>query len=336
MIDAHIPVLLSEVIEIFAPQPGQKLLDATVGHGGHASAYLERTTPDGLVVGLDADQQALDFAARRLERFGARFIGLHTNFAHLKDSVSGGGILGEEPSLFHHILFDLGVGSHQLADQNRGFSFRSEGELSMLYGDNSQLPLAQVDCLNRLAQQLGRLPDVIDLIQHLNETDLATVIYVYGEERYSRRIAAALKNQAPNLVTAAVMAEIISNAVPAAYRHHKIHPATRTFQAFRIAVNRELEVLSAALPQALDLLAPDGIIAVISFHSLEDRIVKHFFQRETRQCICPPEKPECVCGHQPQISILTKKPVLPSAKEINSNPRARSAKLRAARKLAPP
>jgi 16S rRNA (cytosine1402-N4)-methyltransferase len=336
MVEAHIPVLLDAVITTLAPKPGHRLLDATVGHGGHARVYLDKTSPNGLVVGLDADNRALEFAQERLKPFADRFIGINANFANLKDSIIGGGILEGEPLLFHHILFDLGVGSHQLADPYRGFSFRSEGPLSMLYGTPAVLPPAQVDCLNHLEHRLNRLPDALDLIQSLEAEDLATVIYTYGEEKYSRRIAQVLKKDFSPALSAQTVAEKITEVVPASYRRMKIHPATRTFQALRIAVNRELESLSAALPQALDLLLPNGILAVISFHSLEDRIVKHFFQRESRNCLCPPQVPECVCHHQAQVEILTKKPVMATAKENSVNPRARSAKLRAVRKLESP
>ena len=336
MVAIHVPVLLDEVMSVFAPEANDRLLDATVGHGGHASAYLDQTSPTGLVVGLDADERALAFAKQRLERYGERFIGINANFANLKDSVTGGGIHLEKPLLFHHILFDLGVGSHQLSDHERGFSFQSQGELTMLYGTPSSLPPAQVDCLNRLEKRLNRLPDVLDLIQYLHTEDLATVIYVYGEERYSRRIASALKDKSKVFTSPAQVAEAIEQAVPGDYRRGRIHAATRTFQAFRIAVNRELEVLSVALPQAVELLATDGVVAVISFHSLEDRIVKHYFRRESRDCICPPQVMECNCGHRATLDPVTRKPLTPQPKEVSANPRARSAKLRAARRLPPP
>ncbi len=330
----HIPVLLAEVMEYLAPAPGDVLLDATVGHGGHARAFLEATAPDGRVVGLDADPAAVEQAGTNLADWGGR-VQLHTvNFSQLKDSRDGGGIVqGEgQPSQYTHILFDLGIGSHQLADDERGFSFQSVQGLGMRYG-NGTLPPSQFAAVNQLEERLGRYPDVPDLLAQLATDDLADIIYGYGEERFSRRIAAAIQAE-PLPQTGAELAQRISENVPGAYAHGRIHPATRTFQALRLAVNRELEALTVALPQAVALLSPLGKIAVISFHSLEDRIVKHFFKKLATKCVCPPEQPICTCGGKATLRLLTKRPVRASEDEVVKNPRARSAKLRIAQKIA--
>lgn len=364
----HIPVLLAEVMEYLAPAPGDVLLDATVGHGGHARAFLEATAPDGRVVGLDADPAAIEQASANLVAYGGR-VQLHTvNFSQLKDSADGGGIVPPsaqhqsaelrrgfedsgstdssvgsrgEPrvaseakwgSVYTHILFDLGIGSHQLADDERGFSFQSVQGLGMRYG-NGTLPPSQFAAVNQLEERLGRYPDVPDLLAQLETDDLADIIYGYGEERFSRRIAAAIQAE-PLPQTGAELAQRISENVPGAYAHGRIHPATRTFQALRLAVNRELEALTVALPQAVALLSPLGKIAVISFHSLEDRIVKHFFKKLATKCVCPPEQPVCTCGGTATLQLLTKRPVRASEEEVARNPRARSAKLRIAQRIA--
>lgn len=316
---AHIPVVVQEVLQLFSPQPGDCLLDATVGHGGHAQAYLEATSPDGTVIGLDADEQALTVARQRLMKYGARVRLIHANFGELNDALKRGGMVEEGERSFHamsphHILFDLGLGSHQLSDSARGFSFTSSGPLRMAYGELKALPPAHVQALNALERHLGYLPDVSELLTGLSVRDFAHVIRFYGEERYAEAVAHALKRSLP-ITTSEELARVIAEAVPQGYEHGRIHPATRTFQALRLAVNRELETLEAALPEALALLPGSGVIAVISFHSLEDRIVKNFFRT-----------------HRDELEVLTKKPLRASEAEIKQNPRSRSAKLRAARK----
>lgn len=308
---SHVPVLVAEVLAHAAPGPKDRLLDATLGHGGHAAAWLDGA-PGTTVVGFEADPEAVAVAQQQLAPYGERVTYVNRNFASLKDSIIGGGILPE----FTHVLFDLGIGSHQLADTQRGFSFQSGATLTMRYGDQTNLPDAQLASLNHLSRRLNELPDVPELLAYLSADELADVIWTYGEERYSRRIARALK-EAPLPATAQEAADRVARAVPAVYRHGRLHPATRTFQALRLAVNHELEALSAALPQALELLAPSGTLLVISFHSLEDRIVKRFM------------KDRAASG---QLAILTKKPVTPTEIEINRNPRARSAKLRVSRR----
>ncbi len=313
----HTPVLVEEVLALFKPESGNRLLDATVGHAGHAKAYLAATAPDGAVLGLDADPAAVERARERLIPFGQRATILNGHFAYLKDSIQGGGILEKKSSSqFTHILFDLGIGSHQLGDAERGFSFTSHTSLSMRYGTADYLPSAQLESLNKLERRIGYLPDVPDLLNGLSATELAEVLYVYGEERLRGRIAKALKER-PYPTTGVEVAERVSSAVPGVYRRGRLHPATRTFQALRLAVNRELESLSIALPQAYKLLAPGGILAVISFHSLEDRIVKQSFRR---------------FAATQEAAILTKKPLTASETERRGNPRSRSAKLRALQK----
>lgn len=326
----HIPVLVAEIMAAFAPGDGDRLLDATIGLGGHAAAYLAASAPGGTVVGLDADPQALTVAHRRLARFGERVRLVAGNFSHLKDSLPGGGIL---PPLFNHILFDLGVGSHQLDDPARGFSFSSSRGLKMRYGADELLPPAQLASLNILAARIGRLPDVADVLAGLSAEELADVLRTYGEERYARRIARELAARPTVPDSAQALAAVVAAAVPAGYERGRLHPATRTFLGLRLAVNHELEALSAALPQALDLLAPGGKIAVISWHSLEDRIVKNFFRDQARLCTCPPTHAECTCRRQASLERITHRVVRPSEAEIAKNPRARSARLRMARKV---
>lgn len=333
----HQPVLLEEVMNIFNPKSGDRLLDTTLGNGGHAKAYLERSAPAGKVVGLDADVDALAQAQAVLAEYKERVTYIHTNFSLLKDSLDGGGILTREsgvPPLFNHVLFDLGIGSHQLADPVRGFSFSSPGTLSMRYGD-TPLPPSSLAFLNDLERRLGYAPDVEEMLRYLRPDELQHVLHSFGEERYAKQIANALK-ASPLPRTARQLAERIQSAVPAAYVHGRIHPATRTFQALRLGVNRELEALRVALPQAIEVVGPGGIVAVISFHSLEDRIVKQFLREAARICKCPAEQPECTCNRTPTVKLLTKRPIVPTEAEIKANPRARSAHLRAAEVLRSP
>lgn len=315
----HTPVLVTEVLEIFSPQPGNCLLDATLGHGGHTQAYLEATNPNGTVIGFDADPEALAVARETLKKYGGRVKFVNQNFSHLNDAVKWGGMVAEGSSFTHappnHILFDLGLGSHQLADQERGFSFTSTGPLTMAYGNLEGLPDSHLDSVNALQKHLGLFPDAEDLLAGLSAADLAELIRQFGEERYAERVAGAIKRHLP-LMSAKDVAEVIAEALPGNYEHGRIHPATRTLQALRLAVNRELETLEAALPQAVGLLAAGGVVAVISFHSLEDRIVKNFFR-----------------SRKGELEILAKKPMRASQAEIRGNPRARSAKLRAAKKI---
>jgi 16S rRNA (cytosine1402-N4)-methyltransferase len=297
----HKPVLLKSVINILQPGPGGIYLDGTVGAGGHAAAILDASAPDGRLWGLDRDEAALQLAARNLARFGERVHLLHANFDRL-------GAMRLPP--VDGLLLDLGVSSMQLAQPERGFSFQADGPLDM-----------------RLDQTAGR--PAADLVNKLPEAELADLIYRYGEERHSRRIARAIVRARP-LESTLELAELVARAMPPRARPGKIHPATRTFQALRIATNDELGALERALPQAVKALRPGGRLAVITFHSLEDRIVKHYLRREAQDCLCPPGLPACVCGHRAALKLLTKRPLTADEAEQKENPRARSAKLRAA------
>lgn len=302
---AHVPVLVREVMELLAPRPGDTLLDATIGHGGHAKAYLEAA--DGTrVIGIDADAVALEHAGKQLAAYKDRVRLTHGIFANLGELIGSATVT--------HALFDLGIGSHQLADDTRGFSFRSKAPLAMLYGTGQGLPVSNHQAIAWIEKRIGHTPDAGEVIAYAREEELADIIWKYGEERFSRRIARAIKHT-DKIQTAEQLAGIIAAAVPGSYEHGRIHPATRTFQALRIVVNRELESLEMALPQATGILEDSGKLVVISFHSLEDRLVKQFMRSEDT------------------LEVLTKKPVRASKEEQHINPRARSAKLRVAQKL---
>jgi 16S rRNA (cytosine1402-N4)-methyltransferase len=301
----HVPVLTDEVAEGLQITPGGCYVDATLGAGGHAARILHASSPGGTLLGLDADAQAVAFAREALSQFGDRATLVVSNFRHLGTVAAAHGFEAVDG-----ILMDLGLSSRQLADPGRGFSFSSDGPLDMRLNAGQEMTAA-------------------DLVNRLPETELADLIYRYGEERLSRRIARAIVAARP-IRTTGKLAEVVAGVV--GYRQ-RIHPATRTFQALRIAVNDELQALADALPQARDLLKPGGHLAVISFHSLEDRLVKEFFRTESRDCICPPELPVCVCHHQATLAVVTRKPVQPRAGEVERNPRSRSARLRVARAL---
>lgn len=301
----HVPVLYKEVLAWLQPRPDGRYIDATLGGGGHARGILAASAPNGRLLGLDADPEAIAFARDILRPFGERVVLKAANARHLEAIAPPLGF-----SQVDGVLLDLGLSSRQLADAERGFSFSQDGPLDM-----------------RLNSSQGQ--NAADLVNHLPETELADLLWRYGEERHSRRIARAIVAGRP-LTTTGQLADLVVQTVG---RREKIHPATRTFQALRIAVNDELEALDQALPQARDLLRPGGRLAVIAFHSLEDRLVKRFYQRESRDCLCPPEVLVCVCEHQATLRVLTSKPVRPTADEIARNPRSRSARLRVAERL---
>ncbi len=313
----HIPVLCDKVIEFLKPKAAGIYVDGTVGLGGHSSAILNASAPNGRVIGIDLDPEALVIAKRRLHAFGDRCCLINGNFAEMS-------ILLEERSIcaVDGVLLDLGVSSLQLDTPHRGFSFNHTGPLDMRMGPGRKLDDAQE--VSRTAMQV------------INDSPRDTLVHIfrrYGEERFARRIANRIvkaRQQLP-ITTTTHFAEIVKGAVP--QKTSKIHPATRVFQALRIHVNRELENLEAGLDVAISLLKPGGHLCVISFHSLEDRIVKRRFQRCATACICPPKTPVCICDHEPSLQILTKRPIVPDVSAVAHNPRARSAKLRAARKL---
>ncbi len=290
----HVPVLREEVLALLQPRPGGHYLDATVGLGGHAEAVLQASAPDGILLGIDRDGEALALARQRLEPFGSRVRLLQGRFENLHE------LLGAEEG-FDGVVFDLGASSLQLDAAERGFSFGREGPLDMRMDRGTGMTAA-------------------DLVERLSEVELADVIFRWGEERWSRRIARAIveaRRQAP-IRTTAVLAEVVAKAIPRRAWPRRIHPATRTFQAVRIAVNDELSGLAPALDSAVGLLCPRGRLVAISFHSLEDRIVKQTWRRLE------------AAG---RARILTKRPITPGDAEVGSNPRARSAKLRAVERL---
>ncbi len=304
-IKEHVPVLYDEVLAGLQVRPGGSYIDGTVGAGGHAAGILRASEPDGTLLGLDADPDAVAFARDRLRPFGSRATLRAGNFRQMASFAQAEGVSGVDG-----ILLDLGLSSRQLAAGERGFSFSQEGPLDMRMDPSSRTTAAS-------------------LVNSLPEEELADVLWRYGEEHRSRRIARAIVAARP--VTSTVqLAAIVARS---AGRGQKIHPATRTFQALRIAVNDELQALAEVLPQARDLLQRRGRLAIISFHSLEDRMVKQFFQQESRDCICPPELPICSCGHKASLLVVNRKPIRPSDSEVERNPRSRSARLRIAERL---
>ena len=302
----HQPVLYHEVLDALAPKNGGAYIDGTLGAGGHAEGILIASAPHGKLLGLDLDPEALAYANQRLKLYQGRLIIRQASYQSIP-------VLLNEVNwpLVDGILLDLGVSSIQIDRPHRGFSFMEDGPLDM-----------------RFNQDQGK--SAADLVNNLSESDLADIIWQFGEERYARQITSAIIKARPFHSTKA-LADHIRNASKG--KKSRIHPATRTFQALRIATNQELMVLSSSLPGLLNSLAPGGILAVISFHSLEDRIIKQFFQTESSDCICPSEQPVCTCSHQAVINVLTKKPIRPKTQEIEYNPRARSARLRIAEKI---
>ena len=302
----HTPALYQPVLTALNLHAGGHYIDGTVGAGGHAAGILERSSPDGRLLGLDRDPNALELAEIRLEPFGDRVSLHHASYTVMHEEASA---LGWDR--VDAILLDLGLSSMQLEDPKRGFSFRIDGPLDMRFDPGEDF-----------------MAD--ELVNHMPQDELADVIKRYGEDPRARAIAEAIVQARP-LKTTSQLAEVIASK--AATKRKGIHPATRTFQALRIAVNDELDTLKAGLEIAVGLLSPRGRIAVISFHSLEDRIVKRFFRRESQDCICPPEQLICRCEHVATLRVLTKRPIRAESDEISHNPRARSARLRVAERL---
>jgi 16S rRNA (cytosine1402-N4)-methyltransferase len=302
----HHPVLLREALAALRVRPGGVYIDCTVGAGGHARAILEASAPDGRLLGLDLDPSAITLAQRALEPFQDRALLVRGNFARLKEVASASGFPPVDG-----ILFDLGISSLQLDSPQRGFSFQHDAPLDMRMDPHQALTAAH-------------------LVNELSEEDLAGLLFKYGQERKSRRIARLIVSHRP-ITSTGQLAHLAELALGRG--QGRIHPATRTFLALRIAVNQELENLSQGLAQAVGLLRPEGRLVVISFHSLEDGLVKDFLRRESSQCICPPHLPQCVCGHTPSLRTITRLPAVPSEEEIRHNPRSRSAKMRVAERL---
>jgi 16S rRNA (cytosine1402-N4)-methyltransferase len=309
----HLPVMPVEVLGTLAPAPGSLQIDATVGGGGHTERILEAANPDGRVLGLDADQAAIDRVALRLAAYGDRLVLRQANFRQLAEVAPMAGFDAVDGA-----LFDLGLSSFQLADRQRGFGFRTGGPLDMRFDTSRGVPASE-------------------LLATLDADELAALFRRYGEEPSAWKIAKAIvaaRSTAP-VETAEDLAQLVETVSPGNPRQRRrIHPATRVFQALRIAVNEELDALAEGLAAAVDLLRPGGRLVVLSYHSLEDRIVKRFFNAERRGCTCPPEAPVCVCGRSPRLRLVTRPSMTPTAEEVEANPRARSARLRAAERLA--
>jgi 16S rRNA (cytosine1402-N4)-methyltransferase len=307
-VPVHVPVLLDEVVAGLQPRPGGRFVDCTIGPGGHAAAILERISPSGRLLGIDADPNAIKISKDRFSNYGEAVTLVNDNFVNL-DAIC-------KEYLFHPvdgILFDLGVSSLQLDTAERGFSFHLDAPLDMRFSPEQGLTAS-------------------DIVNRFSEQELAKLIERYGEERHSRRIARYIAQNRP-ITTTAELAQLVEQASVASSRRSRIHPATRTFMALRIAVNSELQNLELALKQTPDLLRPGGRLTVISYHSLEDRIVKQFMRYAASSCVCPPGTIICRCGHAPTLKLISRKVIKPASLEIESNPRSRSARLRIAERL---
>jgi len=302
----HIPVMVPEILKYLEVSSGGRYIDCTLGEGGHTKSLLEASNPGGEVLGIDADHEAIEVSKNRLEEYGERFIYDNSNFKNIKKIAMKSKFVP-----CHGILFDLGVSSLQLDKESRGFSFRRKAPLDMRFSINQTLT----------AQ---------DVLNTFSESEISDILYQYGEERQSRKIAKLIIENRP-LSNADELSDLIKKNIR--QTNYKINPSTKTFQALRIYINEELNSLSQALEQSLEILGVGGRMAVISYHSLEDRIVKNFFKKESKYCICPPNIPECDCEHFPKLKIVTKKPVSPSQSEIDANKRSRSAKLRVVERI---
>ncbi|MEW6717373.1 MAG: 16S rRNA (cytosine(1402)-N(4))-methyltransferase RsmH [Chloroflexota bacterium] len=302
----HQPVLYHEIINALRPRGGGLYVDCTLGAGGIAQGLLEASSPDGRLLGLDLDPEALELSRKRLAPFKARVTLVKASFVTLMDQLK---VMGWDT--VDGIVLDLGVSSMQLDSPTRGFSFRVDAPLDMRFDPHQTLTAAS-------------------LVNELPEAELADVLWRYGEERRSRQVAKAIVQARP-IKTTQQLSEVVVKVTRGGRKG--IHPATRTFQALRIAVNREPESLKEVLPQAVATLVPGGRLAVISFHSLEDRLVKAFFRQESRDCVCPPEQVICTCKHRAVISMITRHVIKPTAEEVKRNPRSRSARLRVVERL---
>ena len=313
MADEHIPVLFDDVMELLQPRSGGRYIDGTLGGGGHTAGILEASAPDGQVLAFDLDPEAIAFARQRLESLGNGHDSDRVAYVHASYAEMGRVAPEHNFENVDGILLDLGLSSRQLEEADRGFSFMREGPLDMRFDPTQETTAAE-------------------LVNNLPVESLAGLFWRYGEERNSRRYARAIVDNRP-IDTTTELAAIIEKEAPGWVRRKRIHPATQVFQALRIAVNRELESLETGLEAAVDLLKPGGRVAVISFHSLEDRFVKNYFRDLTKDCICPPRQPICTCDVEPVLRLVTRKPVMADEDEIEENPRSRSARLRVAEKL---
>lgn len=309
----HKPVLLQEVLNYLHPQPGMVILDCTLGGGGHSKEILKKILPGGKLIALDQDIEAIKAGNEALKPFGEdNYIIFHNNFRDIDNVLKKTAF-----SQVDGLLFDLGVSSYQLDQGERGFSYQHDAQLDMR--------------MDRKNQELT----ACDLVNKASAEELTRIIREYGEEKWAKRIASFLVEERKQeaIESTGHLVEIIKKAIPSSARREGPHPAKRTFQALRIAVNQELDILSPALKQGLEILRPGGRLAVITFHSLEDRLTKNVFKELAQGCICSKELPVCICNHKAKIKILTRKPVTPSEEEKRENPRARSAKLRVAEKI---
>lgn len=311
IMNEHEPVLYHETLFYLRPRPGGKYIDGTVGAGGHTAGLLALSEPNGMVLGLDRDAEAIAYCRRRLASESGRLMLVQANYSDMAE-VAG----QSDFAAVDGILLDLGLSSRQLAESKRGFSFRSDGPLDMRFDTTK-----------------GRT--AADLLNELDESELAEILHLYGEVPQSRTVARTIIESRPLQTTRQLteIAERMANRNRRS-RARRIHPATRIFQALRIAVNEELSALERVLPDTVTLLKPGGRLAIISFHSLEDRIVKRFIRDQSSDCICPPEVPVCTCDTEPQLNRVTRKVIRPSEQEVTSNPRSRSARLRVAEKVA--
>ncbi len=310
----HVPIMVREVTDLLWPERGGIFVDGTLGGGGHSEAILNLLPADGRLFGIDRDEMALRAAGERLRPFGERFTALHGNFFHMKSLLLQRGV-----SRVNGILLDLGVSSYQLDEPSRGFSYKAEASLDMRMDQSAALTAA-------------------DVVNGYAERDLVRIFRDYGEERFSPLIARRIVERRAEkpIETTTELAELIASAIPAKFRHkEQQHPARRCFQAIRIEVNGELQGLREAVDDCIDLLAPGGRIAILTFHSLEDRIVKTAFKTAENPCVCPPKSPQCVCGRTPYGKILTKHPLTASEAEQRENSRSACCKLRALQKLGP-
>lgn len=309
----HKPIMLEECIEFLNIRPDGIYIDGTLGGGGHSSEILKRLGPDGLLIGIDQDKNAIEAAKKNFFNIDsmAKVIIEHTNFENIREVLQA-----QKKCSVDGVLLDLGVSSHQLDEGDRGFSYQHDAPLDMRMNQRATF-------------------DAHTLVNTWSKDEIARIIRDYGEEKWALRIAEFIvrSREVQKINTTGELVEIIKSAIPAAARREGPHPAKRTFQAIRIAVNRELEVLENVLSSVTELLNPNGRLVIITFHSLEDRIVKKAFKEQAQGCICPRDFPQCVCGVKPRLKVITRKPITPSERELDINPRARSAKLRVAEKL---
>ena len=307
----HIPVLFQEIMEIMAPKQGELFVDCTLGGGGHSRGFLERSGPDGYLIGIDQDTEALEAARQNLSAYSERVTYVHSNYSQLDEILNL-----YAPEGVDGILFDIGVSSHQLDEKERGFSYMQDAPLDM-----------------RMDQE--QILDAWHVVNTYKEEELVRILKEYGEERWAKRIAKFIVEFRRNksIDTTGELVDIIKRAIPKGAREEGSHPAKRTFQAIRIEVNDELGVLERTIAVAVKHLKKGGRLGIISFHSLEDRIVKEQFRYFASDCVCPPELPFCQCDKVSEVEILTRKPVTASLEELELNSRAKSAKFQAVKKI---